>query len=56
MHKPNLFEELRDKYVHEDRAKLVMLQVRKLMDQKKKKKWYHSWMPQPKTKPKNWND
>ncbi|WP_171635584.1 hypothetical protein [Paenibacillus plantarum] len=53
-----VFENLRDKYADEDRAKLVMLQLRTLMGQKQKqkKKWYQKWKTPTKTKPTTWND
>ncbi|MGG1554558.1 hypothetical protein [Paenibacillus ferrarius] len=51
-----VFEHLRDKYADEDRAKLLMLQLRTLMEQKKKKKWYHKLKSSPKTKPISWRD
>lgn len=52
----NIFEQLRNKYADEDRAKLLMLQLRTIMEQKKKKKWYHKFTTQTKTKPKSWLD
>ena len=55
MQEPNIFEQLRDKYADEDRAKLVMLKLRTLMEQKKKKKWYQKWKTSIKTNPKSWN-
>lgn len=51
-----VFENLRDKYADEDRAKLLMLQLRTLMGQKQKKKWYQKWKTPTKTKPSTWND
>jgi hypothetical protein len=56
MKNQNIFEELREKYADEDRAKLVMLQVRKLMAQKQAKKWYQKFLPRIKTEPKIWRD
>ncbi|WP_187274323.1 hypothetical protein [Paenibacillus sp. N3.4] len=50
----NIFERLRNKYADEDRAKLLMLQLRTLMEQKKKKKWYQKLKSPIKTKPTSW--
>ncbi|GGA12975.1 hypothetical protein GCM10008018_67430 [Paenibacillus marchantiophytorum] len=51
-----IFEQMRDKYADEDRAKLVMLQLRTLMEQKKKKKWYQKLKTPTKTQPTSWNE
>ncbi|WP_156389985.1 hypothetical protein [Paenibacillus sp. Root444D2] len=51
-----IFERLRNKYADEDRAKLVMLQLRTLMEKKKKKKWYQKWKTPTKTQPSSWNE
>ncbi|WNR46600.1 hypothetical protein [Paenibacillus roseipurpureus] len=51
-----VFENLRDKYADEDRAKLVMLQLRTLMGQKQKKKWYQKLNKSTKTQPSSWSD
>ncbi|UJF35297.1 hypothetical protein [Paenibacillus hexagrammi] len=49
MQEPNAFEQLRNKYLDEDRAKLIMLQLRTLMEQKKKRDGFS--FPIPSLKP-----
>ncbi|MCY9658188.1 hypothetical protein P5G65_04520 [Paenibacillus chondroitinus] len=56
MQDPTIFEHLRDKYADEDRAKLVMLQLKALLEQKKKKKWYQKLRLPTKTQPSSWNE
>ncbi|BFT73143.1 MULTISPECIES: hypothetical protein [Paenibacillus] len=56
MQDPTIFEHLRDKYADEDRAKLVMLQLKTLLEQKKKKKWYQKLRLPTKTQPSSWNE
>ncbi|MDD9270211.1 hypothetical protein ACFPES_24440 [Paenibacillus sp. GCM10023248] len=55
MQDPTIYERLRGKYADEDRAKLLMIQLKTLLEQKKKRKWYHK-LRAPKTQPTSWNN
>ncbi|WP_159882751.1 hypothetical protein [Paenibacillus puerhi] len=56
MESNNLFEDLRVKFKDEDRAKLVMQQLRTYQESKQRRKWWQKLTPsrRPRTKPKPW--
>jgi hypothetical protein len=58
METKNFYDELRIKYQDEDRAKLIMQQLRTYQETKRQRKWWQKiGVPRSiKAKPKSWNE
>ncbi|MFD0677555.1 MULTISPECIES: hypothetical protein [unclassified Paenibacillus] len=58
MESKNFYDELRVKYQDEDRAKLLMQQLRTYQESKRQRKWWQKLdlRQNIKVKPKSWNE